>query len=78
MMRSIVGRALRLHVGEQITVYHQAEDSVEPWLVMRGKGRANDEVEQAVIESLAYSPPLDRWFVNGPIVRTGASFRVVQ
>ena len=76
--RGIVGGHLRLHVGEQITVFHQPEDSIEPWLVMRGRGRDNELVEEAVIDSLSYSPFTDRWFVNGPIVSTGAQFRVVQ
>ena len=77
-VRGIIGRHLRLHVGEQITVLHQPADTIEPWLVMRGKGRANARVEEAVIDSLSYSPFTDRWFVNGPIVSTGAQFRVIQ
>lgn len=78
MMRTIVGRHLRLHVGEQITVHHQPDNPIDPWLVMRGKGHANELVADAVIKSLAYSPLMDRWFVNGPIVNTGAVFHVRQ
>lgn len=75
MARTLAGAALALRENERITIQYTGDD-LEPWVVMRGGGRANEAVESAILNSLVYSPDMDLYFVRGEIVKTGAQFIV--
>jgi hypothetical protein len=72
--RNPTGKALGIKPGEVLTAEHTGGS----WVVRRGNGRANPAVEQAVVNSLSYSPDLDRYIPVGPITNTGAVIRVRQ
>lgn len=66
--------------GERVYVLPDPDDELFPWKVFRGtlNRRANEIVEEAVVNSLVYSPDLDRYFVRGAVVESGAQFIVRQ
>jgi hypothetical protein len=72
--RNPTGKALKIRAGEVLT----AERVDGSWVVRRHSGRANEAVEQAVVNSLSYSVELDRFIPVGPITNTGAVIRVRQ
>ena len=70
--RSLTARALGIREGERIVVLYKSGE----WQVRRNSGQANPLVEETVLDCLRYSPDLDRYFISGPVVSTGAQFIV--
>ena len=73
-----VSMTLRALIWERVTSRSKVVPGGSDWVVLRGNGYASAAVEAAVLESLVYSPEIDRFLVVGPIVRTGATFVVRQ
>jgi hypothetical protein len=72
MYRSLNAKALGIRENERITVLF----SNGGWQVRRASGEANPLISHQVLSCLRYSPDLDRYFISGPVTRSGAVFVV--